>query len=77
MDDFRPDLVLISAGFDSRIDDPLGRFILTDPDFAELTTVMREIADKHAKGRLVSILEGGYNLNGLSRAVYAHAHSMV
>jgi acetoin utilization deacetylase AcuC-like enzyme len=77
MDEFRPDLVLISAGFDSRIDDPLGRFVLTDADFAELTTVMREIADKHARGRLVSILEGGYNLDGLSRAVYAHAHSML
>jgi acetoin utilization deacetylase AcuC-like enzyme len=77
MDEFRPDLLLISAGFDSRIDDPLGRFVLTDADFAELTTVMREVADKHAKGRLVSILEGGYNLNGLSRAVSAHAHSML
>ncbi|MGA2712302.1 MAG: histone deacetylase [Bryobacteraceae bacterium] len=77
MDEFRPDLLLISAGFDSRNGDPLGRFVLTDADFAELTTVMREIADKHSKGRLVSILEGGYNLNGLSRAVYAHAHSLM
>ena len=77
MDEFRPDLLLISAGFDSRIDDPLGRFVLTDADFAELTTLMREIADKHANGRLVSILEGGYNLNGLSKAVSAHAHSLL
>ena len=77
MADFRPELVLISAGFDSRVDDPLGRFVLTDADFAELTQVVLEVADKHAGGRLVSILEGGYNLDGLSRAVYAHAHSLL
>lgn len=76
MDEFRPDLVLISAGFDSRHGDPLGQFVLTDTDFAELTTIMREIADKHAGGRLVSILEGGYNLDGLTKAVQAHAQSL-
>jgi acetoin utilization deacetylase AcuC-like enzyme len=76
MEEFRPDLVLISAGFDSRFGDPLGRFVLTDDDFADLTTVMLEIAHKHSNGRLISVLEGGYDLNGLSRAVYAHAHSL-
>src|SRR5580704_17318512 len=54
MDEFRPDLVLISAGFDSRMGDPLGRFLLTDADFADLTGVMLEIAHKHAGGRLIS-----------------------
>ena len=77
MDEFKPDLLLISAGFDSRKGDPLGSFLLTDGDFSELTTVMRGIADKHAHGRLVSILEGGYNLAGLTQAVYAHAHSLL
>jgi acetoin utilization deacetylase AcuC-like enzyme len=77
MDEFKPDLLLISAGFDSRKGDPLGGFLLTDGDFSELTTVMRGIADKHARGRLVSILEGGYNLAGLTQAVYAHAHSLL
>ena len=77
MDEFKPDLLLISAGFDSRKGDPLGGFLLTDGDFSELTTVMRGIADKHAHGRLVSILEGGYNLAGLTQAVYAHAHSLL
>jgi acetoin utilization deacetylase AcuC-like enzyme len=77
MNQYRPDLILISAGFDSRIDDPLGRFVLNDTDFADLTTLMLEVADKHAKGRLVSMLEGGYNLGGLARAVYAHAQSLV
>jgi len=76
MDTFRPDLVLISSGFDSRIGDPLGRFVLTDTDFADLTAVMLEIAHKHAGGRLISVLEGGYDLNGLSHAVSAHAHSL-
>jgi acetoin utilization deacetylase AcuC-like enzyme len=76
MDEFRPDLVLISAGFDSRRGDPLGRFVLTDTDFSELTTLMGAIADKHAKGRLISVLEGGYNLDGLAKAVSAHAHSL-
>ena len=77
MNQFRPDLILISAGFDSRTDDPLGRFVLTDTDFTDLTTLMLEVADKHAKGRLVSILEGGYNLSGLTRAVYAHSQSLL
>ena len=77
MDEFKPDLLLISAGFDSRKGDPLGGFLLTDGDFSELTTVMRGIADKHCRGRLISILEGGYNLAGLTQAVYAHAHSLL
>ena len=76
LEEFRPDLLLISAGFDSRIDDPLGRFVLRDADFGDLTTLMMEIADKYASGRLISVLEGGYNLAGLTHAVYAHAHSL-
>jgi acetoin utilization deacetylase AcuC-like enzyme len=76
-DRFRPDLVLVSAGFDSRIDDPLGRFRLTDSDFAELTGVMLEIAGEHAGGRLVSMLEGGYSLNGLGSAAAAHVKALL
>ena len=74
---FRPDLVLISAGFDSREGDPLGRFRLQDEDFGELTKLAREIADKYAGGRLVSVLEGGYSLAGLGAAVAAHATALV
>ncbi len=77
MDEFRPDLVLISAGFDSRLADPLGRFTLTDADFADLTTLVLEVADKHSGGRLISVLEGGYNLAGLTRAVAAHTQSLL
>jgi acetoin utilization deacetylase AcuC-like enzyme len=76
-DRFKPDLVLISAGFDSRRDDPLGRFTLEDEDFAELTAIMLEIAAKHSGGRLVSVLEGGYNLAGLGSAAAAHVKTLV
>ena len=73
---FRPDLVMISAGFDSRLGDPLGHFTLGDRDFADLTRVMRDIAGKYANGRLVSVLEGGYNLFGLVKASQAHAGAL-
>jgi acetoin utilization deacetylase AcuC-like enzyme len=74
--EFRPDVVILSAGFDSRAGDPLGRFLLTDRDFMDLTGVMLEIADKHAGGRLISVLEGGYNLDGLEAAVSAHVRRL-
>ena len=76
-DAFRPDLVLISAGFDSRAGDPLGQFQLTDTDFADLTGIVRQIADRHAQGRVVSILEGGYNLAGLASAAAAHVGALL
>jgi len=76
LDDFKPDLVCLSAGFDSRIDDPLGQFTLTDDDFAELTRLMRELADRHASGRLLSVLEGGYNLRGLATAASSHFNAL-
>ena len=75
-DEFQPELVLISAGFDSRLGDPLGQFRLTDQDFQDLTEVMLEIAGKHAGGRLVSLLEGGYSLTGLAAGVAAHVHKL-
>ena len=75
-EEFRPDLVLISAGFDSRVGDPLGQFLLTDEDFAELTSLLQEVADEHCNGRLISVLEGGYNLDGLTRAVAAHTQAL-
>lgn len=76
-DHFKPDLVLISAGFDSRLADPLGQFLLTDDDFAVLTETMLEIAGEHAGGRLVSVLEGGYSLTGLAAAAAAHVGALV
>jgi len=70
---FHPDLVLISAGFDSRVGDPLGRFTLTDEDFADLTRAVMGING----GRVVSMLEGGYNLDGLASAAAAHAAALL
>ena len=69
---FRPELVMISAGFDSRVGDPLGGFALSDRDFADLSDLVLGIADRHAGGRLISVLEGGYNFEGLGSAVVAH-----
>ena len=77
VDRFRPDLVLISAGFDSRVNDPLGQFRLTDRDFLELTTLMMDIADTYCDGRLISVLEGGYNLEGLAMATEAHVRGLI
>lgn len=69
---YQPDLVLISAGFDSRAGDLLGRFTLTDADFADLTRRVMEIAS----GRVISVLEGGYSLEGLSSAAAAHVRAL-
>lgn len=77
LDAFKPDLILISAGFDSRIQDPLGRFRLRDEDFALLTANLRGLADSHCNGRLLSVLEGGYNLEGLASAVSAHLAALL
>jgi acetoin utilization deacetylase AcuC-like enzyme len=76
-DAFVPELVLVSAGFDSRIGDPLGGFRLTDDDFAELTAIVAGIADRHAGGRLVSTLEGGYDLAGLAAAAASHVRALM
>ena len=72
MDSFKPELVIISAGFDSRHGDPLGKLELTDEDYVELTGLVLEMAHRHADGRVISVLEGGYNLPGLASAAAAH-----
>jgi acetoin utilization deacetylase AcuC-like enzyme len=75
-DRFRPELVLISAGFDSRAGDPLGEFLLKDEDFEEMTRLVKGIAARHANGRVVSVLEGGYGLGILGGAVAAHVGAL-
>ncbi len=75
-DRFPPDLVIVSAGFDSRRGDPLGALSLEDGDFAEMTREVMDLADRSAKGRVVSLLEGGYDLDGLGRAVHAHVSAL-
>jgi acetoin utilization deacetylase AcuC-like enzyme len=77
MDRFRPELVLISAGFDSREGDLLGRFTLTDGDFTDLTRAVMGIAARYAGARLVSTLEGGYSLEGLASAATAHVAALM
>lgn len=74
---FHPDLILLSAGFDSRINDPLGHFLLTDADFHELTSMMMDLAAQSCNGRLISVLEGGYNLEGLALATEAHVRALL
>jgi acetoin utilization deacetylase AcuC-like enzyme len=76
MDRFQPEMALISAGFDSAMGDPLGRFTLTDRDFVDLTHAVMEIADRYAEGRVLSVLEGGYNLETLASAAVAHVSAL-
>lgn len=74
---FRPDLVLISAGFDAHADDPIGGMNVTAEGFAELTRIVRGIADTCCNGRIVSVLEGGYSLEGLADSVEAHVRALM
>ena len=74
---FRPDLILVSAGFDSRVGDPLGRFRLTDDDFVTLTDLVKEWAHDFCEGRIVSMLEGGYNLDGVAKGTRAHVGALI
>jgi acetoin utilization deacetylase AcuC-like enzyme len=74
---FPPDLIIISAGFDSRRGDPLGGLMLEDSDFAEMTKEVLRIAEKHGHGRVVGLLEGGYNLDLLGGSVRSHLAALV
>jgi acetoin utilization deacetylase AcuC-like enzyme len=76
MQEWKPDLVMISTGFDSRLGDPLGRFTLDDGDFVELTQLLLELAGRSSCGALVSVLEGGYSLEGLAAAAEAHIRTL-
>ena len=74
---FGPDLVLISAGFDAHRDDPLANLQLVESDFAWATEALAEVARRQAHGRVVSMLEGGYNLTGLARSVAVHVKGLM
>ena len=69
---FKPQMIFISAGFDAHRDDELGQLSLNEQDFAWITDRIKQVADRHAKGRIVSSLEGGYSLGALGRSVEAH-----
>ena len=70
--DGHPDLIVISAGFDAHEDDPLGGLKMTTDDFYALTRAISELAEGCCGGRIVSVLEGGYELNALGASVLAH-----
>ncbi|HEV2575215.1 MAG TPA: histone deacetylase family protein [Beijerinckiaceae bacterium] len=77
IDAFSPDLVIISAGFDAHRKDPLAQLGLIEEDFAWATRQLLDIAERRCKGRLVSVLEGGYNLDALGKSVAAHVSALM
>ena len=76
-EDFGPEFVFISAGFDAHRDDPLAGLAFTRDAYAEATRRIRRLADRTARGRIVSLLEGGYDLDALGRSVAAHVAALV
>ncbi len=72
----RPELIFISAGFDAHREDDMGQLGLTEADYSWITWRIREVAKKHSGGRIVSCLEGGYNLSALARSVEAHLRAL-
>jgi acetoin utilization deacetylase AcuC-like enzyme len=76
MDDFAPDLILISAGFDAHARDPLAHQALEAEDYAWATRAITEVARRHCGGKLVSTLEGGYDLRGLAESAVAHVRAL-
>ena len=74
---FRPDFVLVSAGFDAHARDPLANLEVSTESFAEATRIVRAIADEHAGGRLVSVLEGGYDLEATADSVVTHLETLL
>ncbi|MEP3666734.1 MAG: histone deacetylase family protein, partial [Roseibium sp.] len=77
LQDFAPELVIVSAGFDAHARDPLGGLNLVEADFAWATRALMDVADKHSDGHLISLLEGGYDLEGLARSVAAHVMTLM
>ena len=73
---FKPDFILISAGFDSRINDTLGCFDLSDDCFRKLTKILKNLSKLYCDNRILSILEGGYNLTGNAKATIAHINEL-
>ncbi len=74
---FEPDLIVISAGFDAHTRDPLGGLHLTEADYVWATKKLMDIANRHAEDRVVSLLEGGYDLQGLSQSVGGHVGALM
>ncbi len=77
VEEHRPDLIIISAGFDAHVRDPLANINLVEADFAWATARLMDIAERQCGGRIVSLLEGGYDLEGLARSVAAHVMTLM
>ena len=77
LDRFAPQLLIISAGFDGHLADPLAQMELTDEDFAWMTQQLCAVAARHCEGRLISLLEGGYDLDALGSATAAHLRALM
>jgi acetoin utilization deacetylase AcuC-like enzyme len=73
---FKPELILISAGFDAHREDLLGGMALVEADYAWITRELMALAERHSQQRIVSLLEGGYNLSALGRSAVAHVKSL-
>jgi acetoin utilization deacetylase AcuC-like enzyme len=72
LENFKPQMIFISAGFDAHKEDLLGGMALVESDYAWMTRELKQVAARHSEGRIVSMLEGGYNLSALARSVVQH-----
>ena len=77
LESFQPELIMFSAGFDAHKDDPLASFMLEEDDYRWITNEVKKIAGKHADGRIISVLEGGYDLTALGNSALAHLEALV
>jgi acetoin utilization deacetylase AcuC-like enzyme len=76
LEEFRPEMIFISAGFDAHRDDDLGQLGLVEADYEWMTARIMDVAQRYAQGRIVSCLEGGYNLAALARSVHSHVRTL-
>jgi len=77
IEQFQPELIMVSAGFNGHMEDDMAHFDLVETDYRRITLRLKEIAEKHCHGRIVSTLEGGYNLSALGRSVAAHIDALI
>jgi acetoin utilization deacetylase AcuC-like enzyme len=76
LESFKPQMIFISAGFDAHKEDLLGGMALIEADYAWMTHELKQVAARHSQGRIVSMLEGGYNLSALGRSAVAHVRAL-
>ncbi len=76
LENFKPELMILSAGFDAHKDDPLAGINLTEETFGKMTEIVKHIAEMQCGGKIVSVLEGGYDLNALGTSVFQHLETL-